>query len=495
MQTRNDTIPALFLAGLIFIVYLLLFPSAPESMFKDPDTYWHIATGDLIRSLGALPEHDSWSFTAGNERWYNIAWAWDVAVSYIYQHDGWQGLIAANSILISLMLALVFANCLIHTRDGISAFFATLFFSAVLCNCAVRPHQVSAPCIAGLLLLLTQVHQERISKRWLLPVPLLMVAWVNLHGGFIVAFTLLGFLSLDAALDKRWPMVMALAATGLAAIVACLCNPYGIHIIDGALRTLTSKAGTTIQEWQPFAFSLRNVTTYYLLFLLILVRKPLPLARGEKWIAYAWLALGLSSVRNLSMFGIVSTPLLAVALQHSVFTKPKTLPARRVLVERLAQTGTRIIHSRLAAAAIMVLGVALSIAMFTPAAGRLYGNEHFNPIPELNGEISYIEKQYPHARLLNSYDIGGPLIFLTRGAIPVWIDGRERTAYPEQLINDYIAFHKASESWADLFDYYHLDGAIIINIDRITIDRFASRKGWHLAFKGKTATLFMRDKP
>ena len=496
MQTHSTTIPTLFFASAIFIFYLLIFPSAPESMFNDPDTYWHLASGDLIRNLGALPEHDTWSFTAGNERWYNIAWAWDVMASTIYKHGGWSGLVMVNSITISLMLALVFANCLIHTRDGISAFFATLIFSAILCSSAIRPYQASALFIAGFLLLLTQVFHERISKCWLLAIPVLMVAWVNLHGGFIVAFALFGLLGLDALLDKRWAMVMALVATALASSLACLLNPYGIDIVYGALRTLTSKAGTVVQEWQPFAFSFRNITTYYLLlFLSLVMMRPLPLARSEKWIAYVWLALGLASIRNFAIFGIVSAPLLAVGLRHTICARPEKIPARHALVEYLCSAGNRMIHSRIAVAALMGIAAALSVAMFTPPAQRLYGNEHLYPVPELAEEIDYIQEHAPHAKLLNSYNLGGPLIFLTHGAIPVWIDGRAETAYPNQLISDYITFSKASQGWAELIDNYHLDGAIIVNTDPMTIDRLSSRKGWHIAFIGKTATVFIRDKP
>ena len=166
MQNQSIAVPTLFLSCVVFIIYLLLLVSAPEAMFIDPETYWHIAAGDQIRALGAIPDHDSWSLSAGNERWYNIAWGWDIAVSYIYQHGSWNGLIVANAIVMSLMLAFVFANCLIHTRAGISAFFTTLIFSGILCYCSIRPHQVSCLFIAGLLLLLTQIFYGKLSTWW-----------------------------------------------------------------------------------------------------------------------------------------------------------------------------------------------------------------------------------------------------------------------------------------------------------------------------------------
>ena len=44
----------------------------------------------------------------------------------------------------------------------------------------------------------------------------------------------------------------------------------------------------------------------------------------------------------------------------------------------------------------------------------------------------------PHARLLNHWNYGGLLIYYTRGAVPLFVDGRASTVYPDGLLRDYF---------------------------------------------------------
>ena len=59
-------------------------------------------------------------------------------------------------------------------------------------------------------LLLLEVRRGSSSK-WLLALPVLMVIWVNLHGGFLVGFILIGIFAADASI--RW--IRALCAAGI----------------------------------------------------------------------------------------------------------------------------------------------------------------------------------------------------------------------------------------------------------------------------------------
>jgi hypothetical protein len=122
------------------------------AMFSDPDTYWHIAAGDLIRNLGALPEFNPWSLLAPSPRWYNIARLWDIGARGLYQQFGWSGIIAANSIIIAAALALIFANALLLSRDGFSAILATLLFSIAPTNPFAIQYQIPVS-LSGLIFL------------------------------------------------------------------------------------------------------------------------------------------------------------------------------------------------------------------------------------------------------------------------------------------------------------------------------------------------------
>ncbi|MBY0406972.1 MAG: hypothetical protein K2Q01_04720, partial [Rickettsiales bacterium] len=62
------------LSALLFGLVACMLAGAGAAMFTDTDPLWHVFAGDIIRERGSIPLTDSWSFTAGNYRWLNIAW-------------------------------------------------------------------------------------------------------------------------------------------------------------------------------------------------------------------------------------------------------------------------------------------------------------------------------------------------------------------------------------------------------------------------------------
>lgn len=476
--------PLLLPSCLIFLFYLAALPAAHVSMFADPDSYWHLATGDLIRVLGALPEYDGWSLSAGQKHWYITSWGWDAAASFVYARLGWHGLVMMNSITIAATLAVLFAGCMQRSREGFSAFFATLLAAACLLDVSLRPHQAGLLCIALLMLLLNAVAERRLAPRWLLAVPPFMLVWVNLYAGFIIGLFLFGLFALDALLRRERLQYYILA--GALSLAACCLNPAGI----GLFRDLLAVGGDTsrqlIGEWRSLSFSAADIPalTYLALFAARVIARPRAFGRREYAMALIWFALGIMSIRHLRIFAIVSAPLLAAAMtSHG---KPAAW------MSGIHACGTRLLESPKAARLALAASIAASMLMLSPLSENLYRTRNFNPLPDMSAELDWLEKNRPQARLLNSYNLGGPLIFLTHGRIPVFMDGRVGTAYPLSVIRDYIRFHNAEPGWTDIFDRYRLDGAIVLSSDREFIWRFKGMDGWRTAFAGPAATIFLR---
>ena len=275
-------------------------------MFGDPDTLWHLATGDLIRSTGHIPQHDTWSFTADEKPWQNISWAWDVILSDVYEQTGWHGLVIMNSLTIAATLSLIFATCFIRSQHGIASFIVTLLVVAILPN-NIRPYQISYLFTATLVLLLSQIVRNQCSRGGFLAIPILMIAWVNIHGGFLIAFFLLGMLGLDTLLQKNWRFAGWLIATGIASIIACLINPYGTDIATATLRYMSSDT-SFVSEYQPLTLSraFGFADLYIFLFFMLVKLRPANVPKNEKWAAYIWLFLGMTAIRHVSIFSIIA---------------------------------------------------------------------------------------------------------------------------------------------------------------------------------------------
>ena len=470
----------------IFIFASFALTATIPGMFGDTDPLWHIAAGDLMRSTHAIPEHDPWSFTAGNYTWINISWAWDIVMSAIHEHWGWHGAGAVGAMAIALTVTLIFINCTAVCKDPSAALVST-FVATTMLPFLLRPLVITNIMIGIWLLLLGGVMRGTIKTKWLFLLPLLMIVWVNVHGGFLVGGMMLMAFFIQAALEKNRRLATAIFITGIATMFAMLCNPYGIHIIEGTLRTLNSSARDIISEWQPLTTSWTNMITYcYLILFFVLVpRRAVPVLRAERWLAYIWLVLGLTSTRNLMIFTMFSAPLVACAIAQMLKPTNPTPAAKKMLDAILDWCNRRY---ALPLSCLMCVGVALWLP--SPMAARLYD---YKPVsfPYLSPAVSFIKSHYPHARLLNHYDFGGFLIYETRGAIPVFVDPRTETAIPPAVMKDYVAFEKGTPGWEAMLDRSALDGAMLPTGSALC-ERFYNRIGWKTVFKGEYATIFMR---
>lgn len=484
---------ALFLSCLVFLLFTAVIPYHTDAMFADPDTWWHIAAGDLIRTSGAVPPHDPWSFTAGDYPWLNIAWAWDALASYIHEHAGWHGVIMLNTLSIAAVVAVLFFSCFLRSRHGIAAYLVTMLVAMTLVT-SIRPFQVTYLLAALSALVLSQVARGQWRPFSLCAIPMMVALWVNTHGGFLMAFVLMGIYGLDALLQKQWRLFYWLVAAGAASLLACVANPYGVHIFEATLRPLTGVAEHYISEWQPFNFGEydRAMPCLALFVLLVVMRPGLPVSRSEKWVAYLWLLLGLTSARHMALFAIVSAPVLSVGLHEYMKNRPASAPSP--WAARVDAFLFRLTHNAKALAVMAVACVAFSGWLFTSAASAMYGLHDFKaPVLEIKDEVDFINARYPGVRLFNSYNLGGPLIFYGRGTPPVWVDGRTETAYPRSVMQDYVKLLEAVEGWEEVFDRYRIDGALLDANDRVMIARLNQRRGWKQVFESKDVKLFMRE--
>jgi hypothetical protein len=85
---------------------------------------------------------------------------------------------------------------------------------------------------------------------WL--IPLLAIAWANLHGSFPLLLVLVGLATLDDALRGRWPDAVQLAVVGVVAALATLINPFGLDVWGYVLNLASNPTiASQVSEWRP----------------------------------------------------------------------------------------------------------------------------------------------------------------------------------------------------------------------------------------------------
>ena len=126
---------------------------------------------------------------------------------------------------------------------------------------AMRPQLFAVPLFAGTLLVLVERHAHP-RRLWLIPV--MAIAWANLHGSFVMAPALVALACLEdpggATGGGR-----RLAVVGLCAVAATLVNPFGFHVWTYALALSTNPViRTSVSEWAPITLSSFAGATFFL---------------------------------------------------------------------------------------------------------------------------------------------------------------------------------------------------------------------------------------
>jgi hypothetical protein len=192
----------------------------------------------------------------------------------------------------------------------------------------------------------------------------------------------------------------------------------------------------------------------------------------SRLLSWLFLLLGLYQFRYMSFFFIFSTIPLALHID-------------RLLPERL--NNFQVQKSLLAAGIIGACALPLTFVQIKPALA----------LPEMLSEqdARYLQAHFSHARLLNHWNVGGLLIFRTRGAVPVFVDGRGATAYPDALLRDYfklVEWEIDEADWDTVLEKYQIDTVLWVKgheqLRRFLVDK----RGWQEQYAGSYMSVYVK---
>lgn len=437
-------------------------------LFLYHDEAWHIAAGDLIRRLGAIPRTDSWAFTSQGAPWYNISWLFDVLLSWLHQVAGYAGLYTLKHLMTALTAAIVY----LHMRWRGVSLRAALFIVAMLLFAGLNFNALRPQLVTFLFAAITHLilHLGRERPRLLYVLPFLMIPWVNLHGGFIAGFILMGaylaeaWSGKDVAQFKR--LVFAIVTCG----VALLVNPYSWEIGFAVLRTLDSVMRPYIVEWHalsPFAYE--TVGVYVFVFILVsnIRLKTVPLA--DKLIAFGWLALAFDAVRNFVLFTLLAAPYAALCLMQFKHERDRVFE-KQIEVKKLRRRAW---------------GLSVALMLAVAVISLSFRNEEIVRHNEnLMAAVDYVNERHPNSNLFNDYTVGGKILYYARGGFRIFVDGRAGTAYSEQVLADYLKLNYMQDGWEEVLPAYGIE-VIALEKNHPLILALERADGWLKAFENE----------
>ncbi|MEA3338248.1 MAG: hypothetical protein U9R25_20355 [Chloroflexota bacterium] len=455
----------------------------------DPDYWWHVRTGQMIVETGMLPRQDIFSYTTAGRPWITHEWLSQVVFFLVQRGAGYRANVLLFGLLGCLSLLAVYAACRLRGLGELGA--SLLALTAIMVGFAsanVRPQMVTALLVAVTVLILSYAKLEgKLRSLWILPV--LFVAWVNFHGGYVIGLVLLWLAVVGETLTSRRRDVSIplriLLPVALLSTVAVLLNPHGLE----ALLYPFSYAGTEnasmrfIMEWQSPDFHVPGFLGFAIVLLVTTVvglgGKPLGLTEVLWSLLLGFLAL--RSVRHVPLYAIAVMPLLGARL----------LTWLPVLGQQLA-TWRRTMP-------LLVLWLLLPITLLwafvriNQGELNLQTGQQPSTVSYPSEGVAYLRNNDLPGNLLNEYAWGGYLIYELFPERLVFIDGRA-DVYGDAFMDRYGEVAGVRPGWRQVLEDYDIQ-VVLLPQDSPAAVLFQSAREWEQVFEGEEEVIFVREIP
>jgi hypothetical protein len=445
-------LPSLVDVLFISLVLALAYGSPSLRLLNDPGIGWHIRTGEWILENHAIPHTDLFS-NVTTRPWFAWEWLFDIGVAKVHAWWGLNGVLAGGAIVIALTLALLFRLTLQRGASLLPAMvFVVLAVLASTIHCLARPHLFTWLFS----LLCWYLIEEKRSTVWLWAIPVIVLVWANVHGGFLVAFALMGLTlagdlwNVAGGRDHRAREDAVLMSRVLGtSVAASLFNPYGIALYGHIYQYLGDAfLMHHIQEMQSPDF--RTVAAKCLFVLLLsttctaIIRRS-RLRPGEMLVLVFFAYEALFAARNIPLACLVLTLTVAPLLAPSDDSPIHPLRQRlRAFSDRMGamELQTRG-HLWAIAFAIVTLGICANGGQLR---GRQVVHANFNPDKFPLRAVDFLAQHPPAGPLFTTDAWGGYVIYRAWPTVRVVVDDRH-DMYGSEYMKRYLKIVEGSWDW------------------------------------------------
>ena len=470
MDLRKSLPLLLALAGFLVVATFSVFP------LQSDDLFMYLAMGRRFLETGSLPSADPFLFEPRPWHMYH-QWLTYLFFYGSYKLGGYSLISAAKTALLLFSFALPLALA----RRSLPRLCVWLLSAALACLASSfrfieRADLFTNLCLVAVLVIVLR-ELERPS-RWLWLVPVIFLAWVNLHPGFPV-----GWAVLAAAVGAQWVRgrdARRLAAASAASAAACLANPLGW---GGAAypfafsRTYAPFLRRFYFEWySPFNPLLRaNPQLPFLIAVALLTaailwssRRSRPWFHAAVFAGLAYLAAG--QVRFIPAFCLV-----AVVLNVSLTPEVVGWLDRRAAVS-------------LALAALALGAKNVALGYDTISGHRAFGFGIDRKVVPIDA-VEWMRSNGIRGNAYNPHFFGAYLAWAWDGKF--LYDGS--VVDPDYFLNDYLPFARSNEDFDRLVRKHRIE---VFLVDRFAdakpiVDILIRRPDWQLVYKDKGSLIFL----
>jgi hypothetical protein len=452
----------------------------------DPDLFGYLASGRLFVEQGGVTTTDPFAYTTAGFQWVTFEYGAHVLLWLAYRFWGPIGLIALKCLAGGVALA--FLAVAAKVASGKPHVWVPVF---VLCASAVsrfflfRPQLFTFAFFALFVAVLFRYLAGRQARLWVLP--LVMVVWANMHGGFVAGPGAIG-LAIVIRASQRLPVKPLWATLGACAAVTFL-NPMGARLWGYVVTELTHGTNRRYTvEWGPAslrtdawsAIALTLIATTLLAVTWFACRDA---PRAERTPRLVWaltsvplIVMAYVSVRHVPLAAIWAAPIIAglasEALESAVF--------RRVW---FAFQGVAVLPACLTAVLVFA-----SPQPVISADGGALGTRH--PCRA----AAFLNANHLSGNVFTPLWWGSYLTWELYPSIRVSMDGRNISLYPDRMVIENFDFYLKNASEADVeVPLRYATDFVLVPADSPVMSRLETDRRWRLAFRDPDAALFARS--
>lgn len=546
---RSDVLAERLAVGWRAVVFCaatsLLFLYFDNLPIYHTDIWGHVSYGDWILEHGRLPDEDPVLDLAEGVPLVDSAWLSQVIFARAYALGGGPWVSHLFGLLMTGSVVLFTLGLWIRTESptfGLLSAFGILALAPTRIA-VVRPETFGLFLAAALFLAMTLAERrlrdaaDRLVWPFGLVIAIVLLAWANLHGSYVVGLAIIGARVLGRTLEvwgraliesrrdgSTSPIRTAFAAvvrdrafqfwlvTAELAVAATCVNPYGVDLLINAMLFPANPNLADVLEWKPLPLiSIEGIVFAASWVLLVVAARYSRMSfRVHEVIALALLNLAvIKGVRMINWYAVVYAFAVAphvrdVALRaltwycenwrvndaHAPTRGATTSEESESLVERLR--GRSLVHTA-------VCGLLLWWGFaFSPMGNTLLGGEprsddrlYHRWTPHEAGE--YLAEHPSRGRVFNPQWWGDWLVreapdqryFMTTNAVHL---------APRRVWLDYLRVARGGQGWEEVLDRYEVSTVVIQEeVQRQLVERIRKDTDWRLVHDDGLALVFERN--
>ncbi len=484
--------------GTLWMALAVVLPAVASLLasMSTVDLAYQVRAGDLMLQSGQVLRSDPFTFSAAGDPWLNQQWLAQVLLALKFEAAGWAGLALVRATSIAAIMAGVLVACrLAGAGPRLAALLAVATFVVGAPALSLRPQLLGLVLLAWAIVAIMARDRSRWTP-WLIPV--MTVAWANVHGTFVLAPVLVGIAWLDDATARRPGAHRLLGVLGLT-LAATLLSPWGIEVwryvlalpVDPAIRDFVS-------EWRPTSpLELTGLIAWASVAgaaaLIVATRTAI------RWPWLLWLA-GLAALALITQRGIV---LWAIGAPSVIVPAILALQARRSTAQAREAPGGDA-QVRPAPVGRPRLNVAILAAILLVGVAAWPGWRGGDPVYGPPGLLDHAPEGITEAvravatsddRVFNAQLWGSWFEWALPG-IPVFVDSRIEVI-PDEAWRDYRSISAAEPGWRERLTAI---GPTILALGReqqaALIEAIVAEPGWRPLHEDEDGVVLVRsDRP